>query len=109
MKRLLALSALFAITATPALADRIDGNWCGPSGERMAIDGSDVTTPGGAKVEARYSRHSIEYDVPEDERPREGRIRADQIDDDTIRVSLIRKVQKEPPAHDTWIRCEDYS
>lgn len=109
MMRAALVLALIA-SATPALADRIDGTWCLPnSRDRMTIDGPSVITPAGNEVTARYTRHAIEYDVPDGERPHQGRIHAEQLDENRIDVSRIRKVQKEPPAHDIWLRCEGVS
>ncbi len=103
-----ALASLFF--AAQAYADQIDGSWCKPnSTDRMHINGSEVTTPAGNLVIAQYTRHSVEYDVPEGEIPIGGRIRADQIDDERIDVAQIKKVQLEPPAHDVWTRCEQIS
>jgi len=103
------LASLFAMTG-PVLADQIDGMWCKPnSNERMTIDGTQVMTPEGNEVTARYTRHAIEYDVPEGERHIGGRIHAEQLDDNRIDVSRSRRVQPEPPAHDIWTRCEDIS
>lgn len=101
---------IIAAMVTPAFADQIDGMWCKPNAsERMLIDGTRVITPEGSEVTARYSRHAIEYDVPEGERPHGGRIHAEQLDDNRIDVSRIQRTQTEPPAHDIWTRCEDVS
>ncbi len=106
-------TALYLATAfvlfdqiTPARADQIDGQWCSPSGETMSISGSDVVTPAGNKVTAEYSRHRINYQIPDGEPHAGGKIYADQIDDEHIRVTRIKKVQIEPGTHDTWTRCE---
>ena len=106
-------TALYLVTAfglfgqiTPAHADQIDGQWCSPSGETMSIEGQNVVTPAGNKVTAKYARHRINYQIPAGERHAGGKIYADQIDDEHIRVTLIKKVQIEPGAHDTWTRCE---
>ena len=71
----------------------------------MSINGPNVITPDGNKVIAEYSRHRINYEIPHGERHAGGKIYADQIDDEHIRVTLIKKVQVEPGAHDTWTRC----
>lgn len=72
----------------------------------MSINGSNVVTPAGNKVTAEYSRHRINYKIPDGEPNAGGKIYADQIDDGHIRVTVIKKVQIEPGAHDTWTRCE---
>ena len=50
--------------ATPALADRIDGKWCSSEGKHVEIQGRQITTPGGMKMEGEYTRHSFRYVVP---------------------------------------------
>jgi len=100
----------FMTFTVPAFADKIDGEWCKPnSTDRMIIDGSRVVTPEGTEVVGRYTRHTVEYDVPAGEHPVGGRIHAEQLDEDRIDVARIRKVQQEPPAHDIWRRCQDVS
>ena len=101
------LAALVLLLSSgPALADRIDGTWCSPEGDAMTIEGSRVVTPGGNEVHGNYNRHHVDYAVPDGEPNAGGRINADQIDDERIRVTVIRLVQLEPPAHEIWTRCE---
>ena len=59
----LALAVLMA-TATPALADAIDGDWCRADGKRMSIHGPEIVTPGGNKINGDYGRHSFSYVIP---------------------------------------------
>lgn len=89
-----------------ALADQIDGTWCSPSGESMTIEGETVITPGGKTLTGRYRRHYFDYEIPAGEPHAGGRIYAEQLNDQEIRVTVIKKVQAEPGAHDTWTRCE---
>ena len=54
--------------SAPARADAIDGNWCdGEGGRRISIEGPLLVTPGGAKVQGDYSRHSFSYVTPTQE------------------------------------------
>src|SRR5690348_6355890 len=49
-----------------ALADAIDGEWCfGTS--HFAIDGPNILTPGGNRIQGNYSRHGFTYVVPVNE------------------------------------------
>jgi hypothetical protein len=49
-----------------ALADAIDGEWClGTS--HFAIDGPNILTPGGSRIQGNYSRHGFVYVVPSNE------------------------------------------
>jgi hypothetical protein len=60
---LLALAAS-AAAATPALADRIDGDWCARDGRNLSINGPQIRTPEGTLVMGDYSRHQFRYVAP---------------------------------------------
>src|SRR3954453_12295963 len=63
--RKLILTAILLLAApTPALADAIDGDWCGADGQHMTIHGDDITTPGGARIKGNYDRHAFDYVAP---------------------------------------------
>ena len=91
---------------SPAIADQIDGTWCSPAGQSMTIDGANVRTPSGKNIVGRYSRHRFDYEIPDGEPNAGGRIFAEQLNDQEIRVTVIKQVQTEPGAHDTWTRCD---
>lgn len=71
--RSLALGSLavgLCLGATAARADAIDGNWCNSTNNKqMQILGPMIVTPGGKKMEGRYSRHSFAYTIPDTETP----------------------------------------
>jgi len=50
-----------------AHADAIDGEWCSVDGQHMSIAGADITTPGGKQMKGNYSRHALDYVVPDGE------------------------------------------
>lgn len=52
------------LSAGPALADAIDGHWCGPDGRRLQIDGPAIVTPGGGHLQGTYDRHHFSYTIP---------------------------------------------
>ncbi|MBI3504886.1 MAG: hypothetical protein HY059_08590 [Proteobacteria bacterium] len=56
----------FLCLAVPlAHADAIDGDWCSPNGARhLTIDGPKMMTPGGARIEGSYTRHTFDYVAP---------------------------------------------
>lgn len=56
--------ALLIITASPACADAIDGDWCSEEGRRISIQGPSVTTPAGVRMQGQYSRHSFAFTMP---------------------------------------------
>lgn len=65
MRVLLGASGFLLVAAMPALADAIDGDWCSPNGARhLTIDGPRMMTPGGARIEGSYTRHTFDYVAP---------------------------------------------
>lgn len=62
------LAAASISVATPAFADKIDGDWCATGGRHFAIDGPKIVTERGQRLEGRYSRHSFAYELPAPDR-----------------------------------------
>ena len=92
------------IGARPALADAIDGQWClGPS--HFAIEGPNILTPGGNRIQGNYSRHAFAYVVPASEPGAGGEIDMTLLNEET--VQLTRKGQTSPP--EIWRRCKPTS
>jgi hypothetical protein len=90
-----------------ALADRIDGAWCSPSGESMTIEGSQAITPGRKSVTGNYTRHHFDYVIPQEEKDAGEIISADQIDDKNIQVRVLRGPdQKTSEPDKIWQRCD---
>jgi len=58
------LAILLGLFSTPALADRIDGNWCSKDGHQLSIMSSAIITPGGANLRGQYTRHEFSYVAP---------------------------------------------
>jgi hypothetical protein len=54
---------LLLLSATPARADVIDGDWC-LGIKTMSIRGPDIVTPGGKRTKGDYTRHSFAYTIP---------------------------------------------
>jgi hypothetical protein len=100
----LAAGAIVAMTAHAARADAIDGEWClGPS--HFAIDGPNITTPGGNRIQGNYSRHGFDYVVPANEPGAGGRIDMVLLNEETVR--LTRAGQAGDP--EIWRRCRPTS
>ena len=59
----LAIAAIIA-GASPALADAIDGDWCGEGGGHFKITGPSIELGPGAVISGNYSRHAFRYAVP---------------------------------------------
>ncbi|MFN3657863.1 MAG: hypothetical protein ACK4UO_11465 [Pseudolabrys sp.] len=90
------------LTAAPALADAIDGNWCHDDGRRFTIRGPDIVTPGGKAMQGDYSRHYFSYLAPAAEKGAGGTIFM------TLRgENLVQLRYGDAAAADAenWVRC----
>lgn len=97
----LAAALAFAVIAGPALADRIDGDWCHKaSGQRFSIRGPEIVTPGGKKMQGNYERHAFDYVVPAPEASAGQTVFMTLMDENTV----ILRVGAEGTT-ETWLRC----
>jgi len=88
----------------PALADAIDGEWClGTS--HFAIDGPNILTPGGNRIQGNYSRHGFVYVVPTNEPGAGVEINMVLLNEESVR--LTRGGQSNEP--EIWRRCKPTS
>lgn len=98
-----ALAALL-FPSGPALADRIDGNWCFVDGRHFTIDGPNIVTPGGAAMKGLYDRHGFDYTVPAGEADAGAEVTMTQFDEHTVQVTTM------PPGGagrtEIWKRCD---
>lgn len=99
---LLVLTAAMLLPVSPARADRIDGNWCFKS-RHMTIDGPNIVTPGGTKMQGLYDRHGFEYTVPAGEADAGAEVEMIQFDDETIQVTTSGGGQSRT---EIWNRCD---
>lgn len=97
---LIGLGAL--LLASPARADRVDGEWCDAKGLRVVIQGDAITTPAGTKVVGRNRRHVFDYDAPGGDTPA-GHVLFQQFNDDLMRSSSDDALERE------WRRCKPVS
>jgi len=96
-------ATLFLLTATPAQADAIDGNWCNPDNGRLEIQGPQIITPGGNQLSGAYDRHAFRYVVPAGE-PRPGaEVDMVLVDDDTIHRVVAPGADAKI---EVWRRCQ---
>ncbi|WP_102225467.1 hypothetical protein [Acidimangrovimonas sediminis] len=101
--RLSILAAAAALVAGPALADRIDGDWCQPGSARaLTIDGPRIVTPGGRRLTGEYSRHFFAYTAPADEPGAGTRIEMRLLSEDEVEVLTGDDFQ-------SWRRCRPMS
>jgi hypothetical protein len=56
--------ALLLASGASARADVIDGDWCHDDGRRLSIKGPAIVTPGGARLQGDYTRHTFQYLSP---------------------------------------------
>jgi hypothetical protein len=85
--------------ASPALADAIDGHWCGPNGRRLNIDGPAIVTPGGRHLRGTYDRHHFSYVVPIPEAEAGQTVAMVLMGETAVRVQLGES------APQIWNRC----
>lgn len=87
--------------AAPALADRIDGEWCFAA-LSLTIDGPSIRTPGGSQINGNYSRHAFSYVVPSTEPEAGSEIDMRLLNEETM--TLVRRNVTKP--EETWRRCK---
>lgn len=93
--------------ASPALADRIDGDWCSPGGKHLRIDGPAITIPSGADIIGDYSRHRFLYEGPVGD-PEEGQVvEMQQLSEEAM--DLVRTIDGKAGAPERWSRCQAVS
>ncbi|MCC2099103.1 MAG: hypothetical protein KDJ29_19595 [Hyphomicrobiales bacterium] len=93
------------LSANPARADAIDGQWCSPQGKHLRIDGPSVTTPGGAKIQGDYDRHSFTYVAPPKEPSAGKKIYMSLVSEEEMDLHVGSPVAKP----ERWKRCETIS
>ena len=91
-------AAALCLVAAPALADRIDGQWCNGSGEHIIIDGPAITLSTGGDLIGDYNRHAFRYDAPDGD-PDAG-MPIDLMLDSDEQMTLSR-----PGSTEIWHRC----
>lgn len=95
------VALVLAMSAGPALADIIDGDWCFmKDGRRFSIRGPEIVTPGGKKMQGNYSRHSFTYVVPAPEPGAGETVSMSLLNEETVGVRVGAE-----GAEETWRRC----
>jgi hypothetical protein len=93
------------LLSAPALADRIDGNWCYKT-RTMSIDGPNIVTPGGTRMTGLYDRHGFRYVVPAGEADAGSQVDMVQFDEYTIQVTTIPGGTAGAARTEIWKRCD---
>ena len=89
-----------------ARADAIDGDWCGPGGLHLSIKGPALVTPGGARLDGNYTRHSFSYVAPTRERDAGQTVAMALINEETVhlrRGADLGSAAQQP--FEVWRRC----
>ncbi|MBK8456502.1 MAG: hypothetical protein IPL47_04765 [Phyllobacteriaceae bacterium] len=97
-------AAAFVLLATPALADRIDGDWCDATGRHVKIDGPTIEIPSGAVIQGEYDRHGFRYVGPTGD-PEAGVEVVMQLFSEE-EIGVIRRVDGKNAPTETWRRCQ---
>ncbi len=100
---------ILLLSTQAALADRIDGNWCSAEGKSISVDGPRVTTARGTPVDANYNRHHVDYIIPTGEPDEGNHFQADQLNDDQIRVVIVRLPGGDAKPAEIWTPCKPVS
>lgn len=101
--RIISVIALLCAGAGPALADRIDGDWCTANGKHLKIDGPRIQIPSGLVIEGNYDRHNFDYVGPAGD-PEEGQaIHMSQQSEESM--LLWRKTGDVQGPAEEWRRC----
>ncbi|HRE21309.1 MAG TPA: hypothetical protein PKW21_09785 [Rhabdaerophilum sp.] len=96
----LPLAILFFVFSAPfARADAIDGNWCGPKGRRISIEGPSGVYAGGFHLKGHYTRHSYSFAIPQG--APEGGAAVDMVLQGETRTSV--RIDNGPA--EIWQRC----
>lgn len=86
--RILAFMSALCLTAGTAAADSIDGHWCAVDGRYLSIQGPQIVTPGGVKMDGNYSRHGFSYVVPAREPAAGETASMTLVNEQTVHLSL---------------------
>ena len=102
MRAVLATLAVLA-AASPAHADRIDGDWCSKDGKNLRIEGPSIRTPAGIQTTGNYTRHEFMYEPPEGDPDRGQVIMMAQVHVELMRLNRV--TNGVPGETEEWRRC----
>lgn len=95
---------ILGLLTVPALADKIDGDWCNAKGQHFRIEGSSIETPAGIATTGDYGRHFFHYVAPQGD-PDEGQAIDMALQSEEL-LFLHRTVNGETGPMEQWRRCQ---
>jgi hypothetical protein len=104
MFRACAVAAFLCVLANPAVADAIDGDWCGGKGLHLSIKGPEITTPSGVTLKGNYHRHEFAYTAPPGDADAGRQISLKLLSEEFM--NLYRLKDGKPGEPELWRRCE---
>ena len=104
MFRACAVAAFVFVLAEPAVADAIDGDWCGAKGLRLSIRGPEITTPSGVTLRGDYHRHQFSYTAPPGDADAGVQIDLRLLSEEWM--NLYRLKDGKPGEPELWRRCK---
>jgi len=90
------------VSALPAHADAIDGQWC-LGASHFEIKGPNIRTPGGNDISGNYDRHGFTYVIPANEEGAGTQIVMVLLNEETVHLT------RGTSAPETWKRCKPVS
>ena len=99
----LSILTVACLSASPARADAIDGDWCSPDGKHLTIKGPSIVTPGGVAMSGTYTRHAFSYVAAEKDTNPGVTIFMSLMNETTVQVREGTPVAQ--PI--VWKRCEN--
>ena len=99
----MSLAVTLSGAASPALADKIDGDWCATGGRHFSIDGPKIVTERGQRLEGRYSRHAFAYELPAPDKQAGSMVRMLLRDPMTV---MLRIGDAPDAPVEIWKRCD---
>ena len=104
MFRTCAVAAFVFVLANPAVADAIDGDWCGQTGLHLTIKGPEITTPSGVTLQGNYHRHRFSYTAPPGDADAGVQFDLRLLSEDFM--NLYRLKDGRPGEPELWRRCK---
>ena len=104
MFRACAVAAFVFVLARPAVADAIDGDWCGEKGLHLTIKGPEITTPSGLTLKGNYHRHEFSYTAPPGDAEPGMQIYLKLLSEDFMNFYHVK--DGKPGEPELWRRCQ---